>query len=125
MWFWRTELAYAHDTSGLEDFRDHMDPRWYGVAAALSDGVSYVVLGFAAIGVVVVVRRKRPDGWFLLASTVAFAVVPIILFGDPRYRVPAEPLFIILGAAGLCAGLDGAGKVGPTDPGPTLIAHMQ
>jgi hypothetical protein len=102
-----------------------MDPRWYGVAAALSDGVSYVVLGFAAIGVVVVVRRKRPDGWFLLASTVAFAVVPIILFGDPRYRVPAEPLFIILAAAGFCAALDGARSAEPTEPGPTVIAHMQ
>ena len=108
MWFWRTDLAYQHDASGLEDVRASMDPRWYGVAAALSDGASYTVLGFAAIGVVILVARKRLDGVFLLGSTIAFAAVPIILFGDPRYRVPAEPLFAVLAAAGVCAAIDGA-----------------
>jgi 4-amino-4-deoxy-L-arabinose transferase-like glycosyltransferase len=107
MWFWRTDLAYSHDTSGLDEARDHMDPRWFDVAAALSDGASYMVLGFAAVGIFVLVRRKRPDGVFLLASTVAFAAVPIILFGDPRYRVPAEPLMVILAAVGVCAALAG------------------
>ena len=108
MWFWRTDLAYQRDTSGLEDFGGSMDPRWRGVLAALSDGASYVVLGFAAIGVVMLVVRRRPEGTFLLGSAVAFAAVPVILFGDPRYRVPAEPLFAILAAAGLCAAIDGA-----------------
>jgi hypothetical protein len=113
MWFWRTDLAYQHDTSGLDDVRASTDPRWYDVAAALSDGASYVVLGFAAIGVVMIGVRKRPDGVFLLGSTIVFAAVPIILFGDPRYRVPAEPLFVILAAAGLCAAFDGAVRNAP------------
>lgn len=108
MWFWRTDLAYQRDTSGLDDFGGSMDPRWRGVAAALSDGAAYVVLGFAAIGVVMLVVRRRPEGTFLLGSAVAFAAVPVILFGDPRYRVPAEPLFAILAAAGLCVAIDEA-----------------
>lgn len=115
MWFWRTDLAYQGDTSGLSEIRHTMDPRWYDAAAALSDGASYMVLGFAVIGVIVLARRKRPEGTFLLASTIAFAAVPIILFGDPRYRVPAEPLFVILAAAGVCAALDGARSVNPAE----------
>ena len=68
MWFWRTELSYRSDSSGLDDFGLSMDPRWYKVATALSDTASFVVLGFAAIGVVVIATRKRPAGAFLLGS---------------------------------------------------------
>jgi len=35
----------------------------------------------------------------------ALATQPIILYGDPRYRVPAEPFFAMLAAAGLFATL--------------------
>jgi 4-amino-4-deoxy-L-arabinose transferase-like glycosyltransferase len=98
MWLTRTNRAYQHDTSGLDDYRSSMNPGSYRLAARVSDWVSYVVLALAAVGAVVVVRRRRSGGIFLLTSALSFAVVPIILFGDPRYRVPAMPLFAVLAA---------------------------
>lgn len=107
MWFWRGEISYGSDASGLDEFALSMDQRWASLAKALSDGAAFVVLGFAAVGIAVA-RRRRPAGAFLLAGALAYAAVPIILQGDPRYRVPADPLLVILAAAGLCAALDGA-----------------
>ncbi len=107
MWFWRTQLAYQEDTTGLSTIRPHMDARWYDAAAALSTGSSFVVLGFATIGAAIILRKKRSEDMFLLGCTIAYAAVPIILFGDPRYRVPAEPFFVILAAAGIFTAYNG------------------
>jgi 4-amino-4-deoxy-L-arabinose transferase-like glycosyltransferase len=115
MWFWRTEISYRSDASGLDEFGLAMDPRWAAVGKALSDSASFVVLGFAAIGVVVIAVRKRAAGAFLLSSAIAFALLPVILQGDPRYRVPADPLFAILAAAGVCAAIDGITRRAPTE----------
>ena len=98
MWFTRTNRAYHHDTSGLDDYRSSMSASSYRLAARVSDWVSYVVLVLALVGMLIVLRRRRPDGIFLLASAISFAIVPIILFGDPRYRVPAMPFFVVLAA---------------------------
>jgi 4-amino-4-deoxy-L-arabinose transferase-like glycosyltransferase len=108
MWFWRTYLAFSDDSSGIGDKRGTMDPRWADVLASASDAASYAVLAFGAIGLVVVVRRRTRGRLFVAATAVALASVPIILYGDPRYRVPAEPFFAILAAAGLVAALTGA-----------------
>ena len=65
------------------------------LADAVSDDASFIVLGFALIGAAIVVAPvgDRHADVFLVATTLAFAIVPAILFGDPRYRVPAEPFF--------------------------------
>ena len=66
-----------------------------------------MVLALAALGAVVTLARRRdPAAVFLIVATLAFAAVPIILFGDPRYRVPAEPLFAVLAAAALGTAID-------------------
>jgi 4-amino-4-deoxy-L-arabinose transferase-like glycosyltransferase len=108
MWFWRTYLAFREDSSGIGDIRSTMNTRWADVLTSASDAASYVVLAFGAIGFVVVVRRRTRGRLFVAATAVALSSVPIILYGDPRYRVPAEPFFAILAAAGLVAALTGA-----------------
>jgi 4-amino-4-deoxy-L-arabinose transferase-like glycosyltransferase len=101
-WWWRMDLAYRHDTSGLDQYEGLMGHRARRLADAVSDDVSFVVLGLALIGAAIVVTGRRPArGLFLVATTLAFAIVPAILFGDPRYRVPAEPFFAILAAVPL------------------------
>ncbi len=101
-WWWRTDLAYRHDTSGIDQYERLMSRRARRTADAVSDDASFIVLGLALIGAVIVVTGRRPArGVFLVATTLAFAAVPAILFGDPRYRVPAEPLFAILAAVPL------------------------
>jgi 4-amino-4-deoxy-L-arabinose transferase-like glycosyltransferase len=113
MWWWRTYLAFSDDSSGIGDIRSTMDPRWADVLSSASDAASYVVLGFGAIGLVVVARRRTRGGIFVALTALALATVPIILYGDPRYRVPAEPFFAILAAAGLVAALRGATTPAP------------
>ena len=93
MWFWRTSGAYQTDSQALENIQSQMDPRWYQVVKSLSDGSLYILLTLAALGSVLVIARREVEGTFLLIATVSFAIVPILLFGDPRYKVPAEPLF--------------------------------
>jgi hypothetical protein len=48
-----------------------------------------------------VLRRRARAALFVLFLALALATQPIILYGDPRYRVPAEPFFAMLAAAGL------------------------
>ena len=49
-------------------------------------------------GAVVVIRRRSRAAFFVLLTAIALATQPILLYGDPRYRVPAEPFFAILAA---------------------------
>jgi hypothetical protein len=101
-WWWRTDLAYRHDTSGLDQYGAEMSRHTRRIADTVSDDASFIVLGLAFVGSVIVVTGRRPPrGVFLVATTLAFASVPAILFGDPRYRVPAEPFFAILAAVPL------------------------
>jgi hypothetical protein len=101
MWGTRTRLAFRDDTSGLADMREQMTRFWSDVATFVPNAASFVVLGFAAIGAFVAVRRRRRASVFVLLTALALATQPIILYGDPRYRVPAEPFFAILAAPGL------------------------
>ncbi len=105
MWWTRTELAYRHDTSGL--YAPNLSASARRTASTLSDVVSFVVLALAALGAVVALTKRRTAAAvFLIGATVAFAAVPIVLFGDPRYRVPVEPLLAVLAAAALAAAID-------------------
>ena len=61
------------------------------------------MLALAAAGIVVTFRRRDRGARFVALTALALSTVPIILYGDPRYRVPAEPFFAILAAAGACA----------------------
>jgi 4-amino-4-deoxy-L-arabinose transferase-like glycosyltransferase len=100
MWWRRTDLAYRVDTSGL--YAPNLTGNARRTVTTLSNVVSLMVLAFAALGVLVtLVRRRSSASVYLVAATATLAAVPIILFGDPRYRVPAEPLFAILAAAAL------------------------
>jgi asparagine N-glycosylation enzyme membrane subunit Stt3 len=104
MWWRRTDLAYRVDTSGL------YAPTLAGNArrnvTTVANVASFVVLAIAVFGAgLMLAKRRHPAGVFLIVATIAFAAVPIMLFGDPRYRVPAEPLFAVFAAAALGAAM--------------------
>jgi hypothetical protein len=100
MWWRRSDLAYRIDTIGI--YAPSLTGNARRNVTTLSNVVSLVVLALAAFGAVVTLaKRRRPAVVFLIVATMAFAAVPIMLFGDPRYRVPAEPLFAVLAAAAL------------------------
>jgi len=103
MWGTRTRLAFRDDTSGLADTRETMTHGWADLVTFVSNAASFVVLAFAALGAVVVLRRRTRAALFVLFTALLLATQPIILYGDPRYRVPAEPFFAMLAAAGAVA----------------------
>ncbi len=103
MWGTRTRLAFRDDTSGLADTRETMTHGWADLVTFVSNAASFVVLAFAALGAVVVLRRRTRAALFVLFAALLLATQPIILYGDPRYRVPAEPFFAMLAAAGAVA----------------------
>ncbi len=103
MWATRARLAFRDDTSGLADMREQMTRGWANTVTNVSNDASFCVLALAAVGTVVVLRRRTRVGLFVLFVALALSTQPIILYGDPRYRVPAEPFFAILAAAGIAA----------------------
>ena len=103
MWGTRTRLAFRDDTSGLADMREQMSHFWSDTATFVPNAVSFIVLGLAAVGAVVVIKRRSRAAVFVLLTALFLSTQPIILYGDPRYRVPAEPFFAILAAAGAYA----------------------
>lgn len=83
-----------------------------------------VVVGGAA-GTVALIRRRRPTDVLVVGAMIAVATVPLAFFGDSRFKVPAIPLLIVIGAAGV---LDLIGtrryrfdERGRTDPTPPSI----
>jgi hypothetical protein len=103
MWITRMRLAFRDDTSGLADTRETMTRGWSGIVTSVSNAASFAVLALAAVGAVVVLRRRNRAAVLVLFAALALALQPIILYGDPRYRVPAEPFFAMLAAVGLLA----------------------
>jgi 4-amino-4-deoxy-L-arabinose transferase-like glycosyltransferase len=103
MWFRRTDIAFSHDTSGIGDIQESMSAGMLHLLENSSDVASYIVLALGAIGVVAAIRRRTRGRLFVVMTALALSSVPIILYGDPRYRVPAEPFFAILAAAGVAA----------------------
>jgi 4-amino-4-deoxy-L-arabinose transferase-like glycosyltransferase len=104
-WLTRTRLAFRSDTSGLADMRERMTHGWADLVTFVWNGASFIVLGLAAIGAFVALRRRTRAAVFVLLTALALSTQPIILYGDPRYRVPAEPFFAILAAAGVYAAM--------------------
>src|SRR5262249_42223195 len=82
MWGTRTRLAFRDDTSGLADTREQMSPFWSDVATFVANAASFVVLGLAAIGAVVVFRQRARAAMFVLLTALFLATQPIILYGD-------------------------------------------
>jgi len=63
--------------------------------------VAFYPLLLLAVYGVVVARRKRITQWPLLAPILIVTVASAATYGQTRFRVPAEPSLVILGAIGL------------------------
>jgi hypothetical protein len=74
----------------------------------IGDWYFLAILGLAALGAPSFLHRDRPRRLFFLLATMCLASTPILLFGDPRYKVPATPLLSVMAAVGLVATVDHA-----------------
>ena len=132
--------AAAHRDDGLDYVRDHlgdvpvvMAVRWlrtFGVYDAkrqvefealewrkprwqtLGMRMYWALLPFAAMGTVVLVRR-RVRTWPLLSTFALVSLTTVLTYGNQRFRIAAEPALLVLAAAGMAA-LAHRARVGDT-----------
>jgi 4-amino-4-deoxy-L-arabinose transferase-like glycosyltransferase len=109
LWFWRGYFGYRddHDTfEGIALDRGHPlhGSRLVGVFESVSDAYYFVVLALAWLALRAFLRRKTPgraQRLCLLLAGAQAALVPFLLFGDPRYKIPVFPFFAIGAAVSL------------------------
>ena len=76
----------------------------------VADVAYWLVCATGVTGAVVLVRRRRPKGLFMVGAAIMTAAVPLAFFGDSRFKVPVIPLLIIM------ASVLAAGRSGPSAP---------
>lgn len=97
--------TFSSDSDGLRAWES------FGADPHLSDGTRatlrrisngyYAVVGLAALaGAVLVLRRRRDDPAALLVLLVGLsgALLPVLFFGDPRFKIPVVPALALLAA---------------------------
>lgn len=75
-----------------------IDPEVEGALMRVADAAYVGTLGAGLAGAVVLVRRRRPADVFWVGAAVVTAAVPLVFFGDARFKVPVIPLLIVAGA---------------------------
>ena len=101
LWLPRSRYAYREDHDALEDVAPFVARSTRQTLARVGDWFYFAILGLSAVGVASSARRAAPARLFLVLATLALAVNPIVLYGAPRYKVPATPFFAMMAAVGL------------------------
>jgi hypothetical protein len=99
-WFTRTYWAFREDHDLLEA---GFGTTAYRVVGDAADAFFLALLVAAAFGARRFARRVRPRRVMLLATAAVLLCVPALLHGEPRFKVPAEPLLAIIAAPALVA----------------------
>ena len=101
LWLPRSRYAYRDDHDALEDVALSVPSTTLHTLARVGDWFYFAILGLSAFGLASSARRAAPARLFLVLATVALAVNPIVLYGAPRYKVPATPFLAMMAAVGL------------------------
>ncbi|NLD77269.1 MAG: DUF2029 domain-containing protein [Acidimicrobiales bacterium] len=83
-----------------------------------ADVVYWAVASTGAVGLVFLLRRRRPEDLLLVGSAVMTAAVPLAFFGDSRFKVPVIPLLIVASACLAAEVARQVRAVDRTDAGP-------
>jgi hypothetical protein len=85
----------------------------------IADRFYWLVVAAGLVGLVQLARRREPQALVLVGATAMTALVPLLFFGDQRFKVPVLPLLIIA-AACLADGRWGRGPAPDAEPEPDL-----
>ena len=106
-------ITYRTDTDGLYAAISFGKDQFLGDALGplkvLAGSVYVVIMMAAAIGLVATARsgwrRRTTDatGLCIVGATLAGALVPVMFFGDPRFKMAVSPCFAVLAGAGFVA----------------------
>jgi Dolichyl-phosphate-mannose-protein mannosyltransferase len=75
----------------------------------IADVVFDVLMVLAGVGVIVLVasrRRNRPEVALVLLSMAGLAVIPLLLWGNPRFHLPVSPFLAILAGGAVAVGIE-------------------
>jgi 4-amino-4-deoxy-L-arabinose transferase-like glycosyltransferase len=79
-------------------------------------GVDWLLLSLALPGLVIVARRSRLHAWLLSAPILTVTLTSAIAYGNPRFRVAAEPALILAASMLIVALWDRGRSRAPIDP---------
>ncbi len=134
LWFWRGFWAFEgdHDARFALEYRspetgDWVNPIWTDRGRSLADRLAdtywWGVIGLAIIGWSRLRQSASRGGvWLVYAGAFAGFVVPIMLFGDSRYKTPMHPFLAVIAAAGLARIFDRARADLPAQSVPVVVA---
>jgi hypothetical protein len=97
-WFVRTYWAFREDHDLLDA---GLGTTTYRVVSDAADAFFLALLVAAAFGARRFARSVGPRSVMLLATAAVLLCVPAVLHGEPRFKVPAEPLLAIVAAPAL------------------------
>ena len=80
----------------FETFTEWRKPRWQ----TLGMRMYWALLPFAAVGTVVLVRRRQRV-WPLVSTFVLVSVTTALTYGNERFRIAAEPALLVFAATGI------------------------
>ena len=106
--FWRAYFTLHHDRDGLEASESYGNYRYLGFHARQLLGTVADFYFFARSAWACSASGACGPGrirvrLFVVLATAALAAPPLVFFGDPRFHVPAVPLFAIPVALSLLA----------------------
>jgi 4-amino-4-deoxy-L-arabinose transferase-like glycosyltransferase len=106
--FWRAYYTLHRDRDGLEASESYGNYRYLGSHArellgTVADFYFFAALALGVLGLWRVKAGRDPRRLFVVLAIGVLAAPPLVFFGDPRFHVPAVPLFAIPVALALLA----------------------
>jgi 4-amino-4-deoxy-L-arabinose transferase-like glycosyltransferase len=91
------------DHDALFAVQEYRRDRWMAIPTearllAIADRAYWLVLAAGLVGMVRLVRYRRPDALVVVGIALVTAAVPLAFFGDQRFKVPVIPLLIVAAA---------------------------
>jgi hypothetical protein len=100
----RARIMFGSDHDGIEAVQtlgsgEFLDPDLVDVAEPVADGYFFAVVALAVVGLAgFASRERRPERLLVLSGLVGLLVIPLLLWGNPRFHLPLAP-FLVLSAA--------------------------
>ena len=99
----RAKFMFEQDHEGLlavETMGKPIGDSTYTALAWTADWYFFAVLAGALVGLPVWLRRTpRPERWLTFAPAVGLLVIPLLLWGTPRFHLPLLPFFALFASA--------------------------
>ncbi len=98
--WWRTYYTFVDDQNPLDESTSFgedpwLRPRQVEVLATVSDAYFFGTVALSAVGVAVMVGRRRPRRWTYVLTMLAMVTATWWTFGDTRFHIPLNPLLAV------------------------------